>query len=182
VNPRRRQQILLATLAVLVVWAGWRNFVAPALAPAGASRDGGRADGGRSGGRAGEILSPGDVLELDVEALAPGTDDYRPGRDPFRFGAPPAPPPRPRPVEVPKVVAAPPPGPQLPAVDLSYLGSFGPDDGLIAVLTDDAAIYNARQGDVIKKRFVLVDIGLESVDLGYVDFPDAPAKRLAVGQ
>lgn len=85
---------------------------------------------------------------------------------------PTAPPPVARPVDT---------GPPLPAVDLVYLGNFGPNTGPIAVFSDRDSIYNARVGDVIKEKFKLVQVGYESADLAYVDFPEAPAKRLEVG-
>ncbi|MGH7339652.1 MAG: hypothetical protein ACREKH_04110, partial [Candidatus Rokuibacteriota bacterium] len=73
------------------------------------------------------------------------------------------------------------PGPQLPEVDLTYLGSFGPEERPIAVLTDGDAIYNAVEGDVVEGQFVVAHIGYESVDLAYVEFPEEPPARLAVG-
>ncbi len=117
---------------------------------------------------------------------------YEPGRDPFRFYQPPPPPPpppkqapkpAPKPV-VPTVQAAPaaPPKPQPPPLTLKYLGSFGPADRPIAVFTGDDDIYNAREGDVIDGKFQVVHIGYESADMAFVGFPDAPAKRLPVGQ
>jgi hypothetical protein len=49
------------------------------------------------------------------------------------------------------------------------------------VFSDQQEIYNAHEGDVIKGRFVVVKIGYESADIGFVGFPDEPAQRLAVG-
>ena len=35
--------------------------------------------------------------------------------------------------------------------------------------------------DVLEGRFVVAHIGYESVDLGYLEFPDEPPARLPVG-
>lgn len=72
-------------------------------------------------------------------------------------------------------------GPQLPAIELEYLGSFGPPERRIAVFTDGAEIYNAVEGEVLQGKFVVAQIGYESVDLAYVEFPEEPPARLAVG-
>lgn len=71
--------------------------------------------------------------------------------------------------------------PRPPEVTLSYLGSFGPDGRRIAVFTasDGRSVINALEGDVIEGKFVVVKIGFESVDLGFVGFPDAAPRRLA---
>ena len=46
---------------------------------------------------------------------------------------------------------------------------------------DGSSIYNAGRGDVLNQKFQVVEIGLESVDLGFVGFPDEPPARLAIG-
>ena len=53
-----------------------------------------------------------------------------------------------------------------------YLGSFGPDGTTIAVFSDGQTILNARQGEILQDRFIVEEIGPESVEIGYVDFPD----------
>ena len=62
-----------------------------------------------------------------------------------------------------------------------FLGSFGPDGRKIAVFTDDDDILNALEGDVLNKKFIVGPIGYESVEMGFVGFPDAPPTRLAAG-
>ena len=51
----------------------------------------------------------------------------------------------------------------------------------LAVFSDGQEIFNVPEGDVLKEKFVVVKIGLESADLGFVGFPDTPAKRLEIG-
>lgn len=175
-TEKRRQRLLLAVLLVAAaVFAVTR--LPSLLGPGG----GGPSFG--SGAGVGEAR----VAELDVARLDAAPRDYRPGRDPFRYYNPPPPPtpPPPPPPVVEVVETSPPPpvetGPQLPEIDLTYLGSFGPRENPIAVLTNGDTIHNAIQGEVVGGQFVVVSIGLESVDLGYVDFPDEPPARLAVG-
>lgn len=177
-TQQRRQLLLLAALGVvLVLWIATRWL-------------------GRSGGAAVEAGGgPGvelpRVARLDFELLQPEEGVFEPGRDIFRFGqvgpspeelarraaaqapkpAPPPPPPTPpRPA-----------GPQPPPVTLVFLGTFGPREAPIAVFSDREAIYNARQGDVIEKLFIVRQIGYESVDLGFVGFPEDVTHRLGVG-
>ena len=90
------------------------------------------------------------------------------------------PPPRPTPVRVPPP-ELPPAGPQPPALELTYLGWFGPKTRPIAAFTDGENLFVARRGEVLADHFRVLDIGLESVDVGFVDFPDVPARRLVVG-
>jgi hypothetical protein len=78
-------------------------------------------------------------------------------------------------------VPAAPPEPQPPEVPFRYLGSFGSPARRVAVFSDGDAIYNALEGDVLAGQFIVQHIGLESVDLRFVDFPRAPARRLAAG-
>jgi hypothetical protein len=185
VKDNRRQRLLLAALAVVAaVFAVVR--LPSLLTPGG----GGRGPGGGDGDGVGAAR----VAELEVGRLEAEARDYQPGRDPFRYYEPPPPPPPPPPpgptaeelaaLEAARLLALgdlPPPGPQLPAIDLTYLGSFGPEERPIAVLTNGDAIYNAVEGDVLEGRFVVAHIGYESVDLGYLEFPDEPPARLAVG-
>ena len=186
-TPKGRQTFLLVVLGLIFVIAIWR--VVPASWKGSSTGQGGRRAGGSRKAPA-EV----EVLELRLADLDRETGEYRPGRDPFRYEqAPPArpereiaPPALTRAREEEQIVtAAPevlePPKPKPPPVDVVYLGSFGPDDHKIAVFSDNDTIYNAGVGDVVGERFILVQIGFESVDLKFVGFPDEPAERLSVG-
>jgi len=63
---------------------------------------------------------------------------------------------------------------------LQYLGRFGPADKKLAVFTNGKEIYNVQEGDVIDNKFIVAHIGLESVDIRFVGFPDWPTKRVGV--
>lgn len=201
-SDARRQKILVGVLVVLALVAGWQ-FLVPMLS----DDDGAAAPGRRA--RGGGVGPAGvEVARLEVERLEAAPRDYSPGRDPFRYGEPP-PPPGPTPEELARARAAEaaeaarqaeleaqrraaavreaeagppePPKPQPPPFQLTYLGSFGPSSRRIAVFSDGKEIYNAVVGDVIDGRFVVADIGYESVAIKYVGFPDAPATRVAIG-
>lgn len=113
----------------------------------------------------------GGALDLRLESVTrsrPGRTGA--GRNPFRFGTPPA-----RPVETgqgdvfseppPEIVApvAPPPARRFP---LRFIGLVeGPDAGFIAVLTDGDDVYHGRQGDVVDGRYRIVRVAAERVEL-----------------
>jgi len=199
VSDARRQKALVGVLVVLAAIAGW-IYLVPLL-----GGDGGPAAPGRRARGGGAGPAGVEVARLEVARLEAAPRDYSPGRDPFRYGEPP-PPPGPTPEELARAAAAEaarraaeeearrvaaaleaeagppePPKPQPPAFQLTYLGSFGPPSRRIAVFTDGEEIYNALVGDVIDGRFVVADIGYESVAIKYVGFPDEPATRVAIG-
>lgn len=130
------------------------------------------------------------VVDLNLADLEPAAGRVTIGRDPWRFRPKPAPPPpKPRvePVRVatpPPPVAPPPPaGPQPPSTaHLKYLGSFGPRDAEIAVVRGhDDELWVVREGDLVEDVFRIQTIGLESVDIGFVEFPDVKPRRLGLG-
>jgi hypothetical protein len=124
------------------------------------------------------------------------------GRDPWRFVDPPPPPPPPPPPgptpeqilameearlraaeaqrERDRLAAIEAAKPRPAEFTMEYLGNFGPKNRRIAVFAEGEDVYNAREGDVIDDKFIVAHIGLESVDIEFVGFPDWPAKRLAV--
>lgn len=191
-SDRRRQVVLLAVLLVVLAVVVGRQLIggggggerrAPDPAP-------------RVEDLGGAAIPSGGVAEVNLAALEPRAGTFSPGRDPFRFHQPAPvkptpPPPPPRRVEeeeaakearlAAQAAAATPPRPRPPAIDFRYLGSFGPKERKIAVFSDQNEIYNARQGDVLKERFLVVNIGYESADIGFVGFPSEPAQRLAAG-
>lgn len=142
------------------------------------------------------------VEELRVADLAIQPRDFSPGRDPWRFVDPPPPPPPPPPPaprgpsaedlermrqaqealrRQQELAAAEAAKPKPPPFTMSYLGNFGPESRRIAVFSDGKTIYNALEGETIAGKFIVADIGYESVDIRFVGFPDWPPQRLAVG-
>jgi len=109
----------------------------------------------------------------------------------FKYYTPPPPvvkrPPRPvapkptKPRQVERPKPRQPPRPKPPNFDMEYLGSFGPEGRRIAVFSDKEDILNALEGDVLNDKFIVGPIGFESVEMGFVGFPDEPLKRVGLG-
>ncbi len=205
----QRTKILLALLGLALLLALWKQFgpKAPPPSPtkvrAGATGEGatsrGRSRGGQAAGA--EIKDASQLAELrlgDLDTTPPG---FSKSRNPFAFWvAPPPPPPPPPPGPTAADLAAKAAAaeayqraqaeqraiekatPKPPAITFAYVGSFGPPSRRIAVLSDGASTYNAMVGEVIAGKFRLEAIGFESIDIGYVDFPDLPAVQLPVGE
>ncbi|HYN21553.1 MAG TPA: hypothetical protein VE078_11380 [Thermoanaerobaculia bacterium] len=165
------------------------------------------ADVGRVPG-AGRTAAPNPAVEevedLKLAALQGASREYHPGRDPWRFVEPPPPPTPPPPppptaaqlkaqqelqerleqerLERERAAAIEAARPKPPQFALTYLGKFGPESRPIGVFTDGTNIFNVQQGDVIQGKFIVAQIGFESVEIRFVDFPNEPAQRLAVGR
>lgn len=77
--------------------------------------------------------------------------------------------------ETTREVAPPPP---LPVFDYQYLGRFGPDERLIAVFSKGDQIVNVVEGQTFGDKFILRKIGVESVDIGFVNFPADRTRRV----
>jgi len=200
---------LLAFVGLFAVWTwigpGGGDGAAPSSGGAAYDEDGAPVARSVPGARrAPAAKGPVDhVEELRVAALTVRPRGYTPGRDPWRFVDPPPPPPPPPP--------APPSAAELeaqrraaeeaarlraqmlaqqqteaakpkpPPFTMSYLGNFGPPNRRLAVFSDGKTIYNAQKGEVLAGKFIVAEIGYESVDIRFVGFPDWPPQRLAVG-
>lgn len=103
------------------------------------------------------------------------------GRNPFRFRPPPAPPPPP---PAPSAASKPgnqspaiPSGPPVPAgppapppIPLKFIGLVTKVDGTrIAVLSDGRLPQPGKEGDIILGQYRILKIGLESLEISYVD-------------
>jgi hypothetical protein len=165
--------LLVALFLVLVGYYGWTQLSDPGAG--GAAPVPSRRPGSATARR----VAGGEVVALATAALEAKPGVYQSGRDLFSYQAerpqqprqrrPAAPKPEP---ETKPVAQTAPPAPQPPKVDVTYLGSFGRPGRRI----------NAFGGDVIKEKFILVSIGYESADLGFVGFPEAAPSRLAAGR
>ena len=185
----RPNPLLLGLLGIVVVVAAWRYLPSFGGGP------------GFTRTTAADLRSTTiDVVELAAYTLDQPPPPSRPTRDPWSFGSRPAPeaatpgpnsaPESPRPVVpeapappiIPETPAPEPLGPEPPPVDIFYIGSFGRSDNPIAVFIDaDKSIFNALEGDLVKDKFEVQNIGYESVDLLFVGFPDERPVRLAIG-
>jgi hypothetical protein len=142
------------------------------------------------------------VEPLRLDALGRTPPGFTTGRNPWRFVEPPPPPPPPPPKppsaaelrarqeaeeaarrlaeERARLAAIEEAKPKPPPFTWTYLGNFGPARQRIAVFTDGQRVWNARQGDTLENKFVVAQIGYESVDISYVGFPQVQPLRLAV--
>lgn len=172
-----RQQWMVAVLGVLLVYLVWSRVIAPNLG-------GGTTFGSSAGGRQVDV---GEIVELRADLMQPQTGVYKRSRNVFTYhqGQQRKPKPKPQPpVEVepqPKKAAdSKPPAPKPPNFQMKFLGSFGPRARPIAVFVEGEDLYNVRVGDVVKEQFVLVAVGFESADIGYVDFPNVEPRRVGL--
>lgn len=206
-----RTKLLLGALAFVGLFAVWTwlgpgdGGDAPPVRSGGAYDDEGNPVGrALPGGRRASAAKPPEQVEvLRVAALAIRPRKYTPGRDPWRFVDPPPPEPPPPPpgpsaaelearrraeeeaarlraqmLQQQQAEAA---KPKPPPFTMSYLGNFGPPNRRIAVFSDGKTIYNAQKGEVLAGKFIVAEIGYESVDIRFVGFQDWPPQRLAVG-
>ncbi len=73
----------------------------------------------------------------------------------------------------------PPPKPPAPAMDLKLVGYLGPQSARIAVFYTSGGkeMVLGKKGEVIKGKFTVLDIGVQSVEMGYVDPEHAGSKK-----
>ena len=164
----RRLLGLVALLGLLLTVAGYRWF-GPEAATTGAARATGRAT---PGGRTAPSVTAPDV---QLQALQEQRPQPQPERNLFRF-KPKAPPPAPRAAAPPPVVAVPsgpppPPPPPLAPIAMRFIGLVeAPEHAQkIAILSDGRGIYQGREGDIIEGRYRIMRIGVESVEIAYLD-------------
>jgi hypothetical protein len=197
----RRQAILLAVLAIVLVFAivRWRpGRSAPVAAgPAGGARStapGASVAAPARGPRApsGKDISPDEVPVLSVADFQPHTPvtPNASGRDLFDLREPTHPPP-PTPTPAPPgpgdprfigplPAPPPPPTPAPPAISFKFLGTFGHKARPIAVVAQGDQVYVAQAGDTLFGKFVLRKVGYESIDVGFVGFPESETRRVGI--
>jgi len=169
-EPERRKQLLLVTLVALLLVAvtlAYRGRTTTSdVTPPPSNRTG--------AARTPPAPAPG-TLDVHLEALSanrPKPEAVE--RNLFRFKTKP-PPPAPPPVAVAPVApvpTGPPPPPPPPPIPYKFIGlvSVPGQSTRIAVLSDGRSnpLYG-REGDIIEGRFRIVRIGVESVEMEYVD-------------
>ncbi len=196
----QRKRVMLGALLLIMLVVVWRQLAPRITGGSGAIEVGPRGQAAAEGTVRSAVDAP-EVVELRLQDLEKMANEYRPGRDPFRFGeaqAVQAQPPEEPSADAEREAAslealrramearesresAGPRRPVLPDLEVKFLGSFGTRQRRLAVFSDGAEIINVLEGGVLKEHFVIRQIGFESVDVGFVDYPDEPAVRLAVG-
>jgi hypothetical protein len=198
VKLRQREVWLLVVLAVLVgLLVKWKssarveNSVRPAQ-----TVDPDAAERPRFGSpRRDRPVTIDDIPALSVASLdAQSPPESAPHRDLFRFyekPAPPPPKPKPAPPQPCRVGAdpncqgpipppPPPPKPVPPPVPFHLLGSFGPREDRIAVLLMGDKVEDVQAGAVVDGKFIIQRINYESIDVGFVGFPESQTQRIGL--
>jgi hypothetical protein len=195
-TKRAKEVALLGGLAVLFLLLVLRAKPAapppeaPVRAPRSIDAD---ASTGRSFGRGRREapVSPDAIPDIDVGAFSKnGPPPADVSRDLFRFKEPPPPPPPPpKPQYIPPGDARfvgplppppPPPPPQPPAIGFQFTGTFGPPKEPIAAIVDADRLVLVRQGDVVDGKFIIRRVGYESLDVGFVGFPESEVRRIPI--
>ena len=174
---RKRQLVLASVAAVLIAVAVWL-LQSPTAQHA--SSPPGPATTGATATRP-AAAQKGSVAEVDLESLdAQRPEPAETDRNPFRFKPRPSPPPSPPAargtlpnqagtpgVDVPD--GPPPPPPRIPLKFIGVVHSEDPKFPDVAVLSDGRGVYHGRAGEVIEGRYRIVKIGVESIELAYLD-------------
>src|SRR5829696_6242501 len=167
-RERRRLMILVGLLCLTLLIAAVRFW--PQTAASNAARADPKAAARGKG--------PSGITAPDVHLRALGDEkpkpETAPQRDLFRF-KPKAPPPAAAPpvASGPAVSApsGPPPPPSLPPIAMRFIGLVeSPEHGQkIAILSDGRGTYQGQEGDIIEGRYRILRIGVESVEMAYLD-------------
>ncbi len=164
-EPKRRREIALAAVAALAILAAAYavRMMTPADGVAGQSARRSSATAAPAGSP-----QPRSLTEVNLSALkAPKAAPQETVRNPFRFKPKPVPP---QPAQVRLGPAGTAPGTQQqtglgeppPPIDV-------PGRGLNASLTDGRGVYRGFVNDIIEGRYRILRIGVESIDLAYLD-------------
>jgi hypothetical protein len=160
--------VLVLVFLIAKMWPGTSATPAPTSNPAG------RTTAGRPPQSGAKAPAPPAVHLDALNSDRPKPDATE--RNLFRFKPKAAPPPppsvaRPLPPPAPVVPAGPPPPPAVPPISLKFIGIMGPADGeKIAILSDGRnAPFTGKEGAIIEGRYRILKIGVESVEIAYVD-------------
>ena len=181
-SSKRPRQLLLALLVVGLAIVLYRVWTATSGSPPAASNARGGAVSVARGGDVPTVTAP----DVHLRALAgerpkPGTSE----RNLFRFKPKPAPPPPPSMPAAPVVPVAPevsgPPPP--PPINLKFIGIIERSGRpKVAVLTDGiGSPILAEEGKSVAGRYRILRIGVESIELSYLDGRGRQTIRLTGG-
>ena len=131
------------------------------------------------------ILAPEDFAVHPAPAASDtGRDLFDAPREPTKPPPPTPYPPPPPPGDTRFIGPLPPPPPtptpRPPEVSFKFVGTFGPKAHPIAVIQEGDKVYNVRVGDVLFDKYVLRSVGYESIDIGFVGFPETESQRIGI--
>jgi hypothetical protein len=175
--PERIRQLALGGLVVALVVAVVRMWPGTSAATAPASNQAGSGRAPRQQQQQAAAADPGPPgVHLDaLDAERPKPDAAERNLFRFKVKAPPPPPPvaaRPVLPQAPVVPTGPPPPPPLAPITLKFIGLVeAPTHGeKIAILSDGRNNpFYGKEGAIIEGRYRILKIGVESVELAYVD-------------
>ena len=173
-RKRQRELALGATAVLLLAIAVW------SLSRSTAPTAGANAPATASSANNPQARLKNPITEVDLKALEAVRPEPKEGtRNPFRYRAKPAPPPSASVIrnqqqaaaaaQAAQVPTGPPPPPRIP---LKYIGDVSDPKNpgkKIAVLSESRGAYYGREGEVIEGRYRILRIGVESIELAYLD-------------
>jgi hypothetical protein len=172
-DRKRQRELALGVAAIfLIAIAAWSLQRGTTLT------DGANAPAGTASANNPQARLKNPLTEVDLKALETERPEPKEStRNPFRFRTTPAPPPPPASVIQQQQQAAaaaqapvgPPPPPRIP---LKYIGDMTDPKNpgkRIAILSDSRGAYYGREGEVIEGRYRIMRIGVESIELAYLD-------------
>ena len=162
-----RREILIPLLVILLGGGAYVTKPWSADKPAPARQTASQA--GKTAQAAGEGVAD---VRLDL-LTATGTDAGTVSRNPFRFQQRAVPAVR-RPAPRPEVVAPPVPTgpPPPPPITLRFIGLIEapPRTGRVALLSDGrGGLMSGREGDTVDGRYRMLRVGIDSIEMAYVD-------------
>jgi hypothetical protein len=164
--PERRQQMLLGTLVVVLLAAAYYFWWTPSSA-------GGPSSNGRGAEGAG-ARSTATIQAPDVHLPALAADRPKPvdaSRNLFQFKPKPTPPPPPAPRSTaPPAPTGPPTPPPPPVIALRFIAAYEQNGRKVACLSDTTGRPECGgEGEIIQGRYRILKIGVESVEVAYLD-------------
>lgn len=157
----------------------------------------GTGPGGQAGVEDALSFSQQKLPHLELERLTPqpvaaGASQ----RNPFTYGSPPTPTPdltpHPTPTPAPTLPPRPSPTPRMiddghggklpppPPFNRIYIGYFGPAAKPVAVFRQGNKVEVGVEGDVLDGTFVIRHVGLQSVTIGFVGYPEEVTSRVQI--
>jgi hypothetical protein len=173
-DRKRQRELALGGIAILLIAvAAWTLQRGPATPSTPAAAPAART-------HATQTSSKSPIPEVDLKGLQAERPEPEGGtRNPFSFKPKPAPPPpNPTAAEIKQqqqqaanasMPLEPPPPPRIP---LKYIGDMTDPQNAgkrIAILSDARGTYYGREGEVVEGRYRIMKIGVESIELAYLD-------------
>jgi len=184
-GAERRRQLLLVVVALFLAVVVYQVWPRPSAAPAIASNSRGATPS------ATRVAAPPPAAVPDVHLEALSGDRPKPKmaeRNLFRF-KPKPPPPAPPQVVAPGVPAnsapaGPPQPPPPPPIPLKFIGIVdvpGQSKKIAALSDSKGSVFHGMEGETVEGRYKILKIGVESIEMSYIDGRGRQTIRLTGG-